>query len=113
MVTSKHYTIGSRVRITITITDIDGNLVNPDYMSFYYHGPDKQIVEYELHVDDEIVWDSDGTYHVDLDLDEVGTHRYLVHPKGAVKGSATSSLVVQKSPFSVKFEEEEENGEED
>ena len=63
------YYVGSSVRFSVAITDIDDTLIDPTGLSFILNSPTTEgLISYEYGVDGELVKDSTGNYHVDYVL---------------------------------------------
>lgn len=95
-----HYTLGQLVRVTGTFKDSDEVVQDPDNVYFSYKAPsDTTATTYTYDVDAELVKDSTGVYHVDIDANEVGTWPYRFFSTGNGQASEECRFIVQQSNF--------------
>ena len=76
------YRVGDLVRITGTWTNAAGTAVDPDAVVVSYKPPSGTTTTLTYGVDAEVVKDSTGVYHVDIDADETGTWGYKFQSTG-------------------------------
>jgi hypothetical protein len=71
---TNQYDIGDEVRCTGTFTDESGTAQDPASVAFRFKAPSATTATaYVYGTDAEVVKDSTGVYHVDLDITEAGT----------------------------------------
>lgn len=93
------YDKGDLLRCSGTFTDADGIAQDPTAVFFKYKTPAGTTITYTYGTDDELVKDSNGNYHVDLDLDEVGTWSYRFYSTGTGQAAAEGQFFVQQTEF--------------
>ena len=100
----RHYTIGQKVRLTATFTDIDGNAIDPGGVTFSYKPPGEDMVTLVYDVDDEPERHWAGVYYLCLYLDKVGTWPYFWRSTEPGRASHEGRIVVQRSQFEDLFD---------
>ena len=93
------YQVGDLVRVTGTFTDGDGNAQDPDAVLCQVRDPSKTTVEYEYGADAEVVKDSTGVYHVDVDVDEAGWWAYRWYATGTGQAADEGRFRAEDSEF--------------
>lgn len=94
-----NYAIGDRRKLSCEIRDEDGNLADPDTLTFTMYTPDDAVTTYEYGTDTELVRDSVGKFHVYWDCAQSGLHRYTWVSSGSL-------ALVQGSTFLVGIDED-------
>lgn len=84
------YHAGDLVRITAAWTDADGDPADPTAVFAAYSDPSGNVTTLEYNVDVELVRDSAGNYHVDIDADEAGKWRYRFYSTGTGQASSNT-----------------------
>jgi hypothetical protein len=92
------YDLGDKVRVRGAFTDDQGIPVDPTNIQFDWHGPTSSG-SYVYGVDTELVRDSAGNYHVDIDADTSGPCYYRMYSTGIGKAAAESYFIVKASQF--------------
>lgn len=90
---------GDLVPIIWTFTNADGDEIDPDDVYFRWTTPAGVTHEYHYDEDVELVRDSQGNYHVELDADEGGDWHYECASTGAGQAAAVLLFVVKPSAF--------------
>lgn len=73
---ANEYELGDLVRCSGAFTDSNGTATDPSAVLFDWRRPDNVKATYTYGTDAQLVKDSTGNYHVDLDADLVGTWYY-------------------------------------
>lgn len=69
---ANEYDVGDLIRCSGAFTNISNVAVDPDNVHFKVRDPSLNTTSYQYGVDAEVVRDSVGNYHVDVDVDEAG-----------------------------------------
>jgi len=93
------YQVGDLVRCTGTFTDADGNAQDPDAVLCQVLDPSKTLAEYEYGTDPELVKDSTGVYHVDVDVDAAGWWKYRFYATGTGQAADEERFRAEDSEF--------------
>lgn len=93
------YTVGTRVRISATITDISDVLTDPTNLTFKFIDPLDVETEYVYLTDPELVNDGVGLFHVDLTITISGAWHYRYETTGNVVIASESFLLGSVSRF--------------
>lgn len=88
----------SSARVTITFTDEDGNLLDPETVTFKLMSPCARSTTYVYGTDDEIQQLSEGVYGADVTPDKAGRWGYRWEATGPVFATEDSFIVIT-SPF--------------
>ncbi len=92
------YMIGEKIRLTATFSDPEtGNLLDPGTVYVSWKDPDGNIVQKQYGVDPELVKDSVGTYHIDIDAAMAGQWRFRWASTGTGQAAAEGSFAVAPS----------------
>ena len=92
------YRVGQSARCTGNWWDGDYSArVDPAAVYFYVTDPSGNVDSYEYGVDDEVVKEEDGKYHVDVSCDEAGVFVYQFWSTGAYQASAGDQFEVTTS----------------
>jgi hypothetical protein len=76
------YDIGDLVRLSGAFTDLTGEPQDPDVVSISVREPDGTITAYVYNTDPEVVKDSDGNYHLDINTATHGDWHYRWYSTG-------------------------------
>lgn len=89
------YHVGDKITIYGTWTNAAGVATDPGSIFAKYKDPAGTVTTYTYSVDAELVKDSAGIYHVDIDADEAGMWYYRFYSTGSGQASSTiASFVV-------------------
>ena len=94
------YILGNEVRCDGEFVDEDGVFIDPSTVSFKLKNPAGTIVIYNYPADAQLVKDSVGHYHVDVDANAFGVWYYRFQSTGTGKAADEKSFSVPKSEFS-------------
>lgn len=101
MLTPGKIYVNTNVRLTISFRDQDGDLVDPDTVTFKTCDPCGNKVEYVYNTDDEVTRLDTGRYAADIVPDTSGRYRFAWATTGTGTTFATESdFLVQESPWS-------------
>ena len=92
--------VGDMRRITASFTDIDGDPIDSSGLTISIENPSGDTTAYVYGVDEEVIRDSLGVYHIDTLLDEAGIWRYNVTSTGAVAAVEEGSFNVSSNIIS-------------
>ena len=93
------YDKGDLVRCTAAFTDAAGSAFDPDTVAFKSRNPVGSVTTYTYGVDAELVKDSTGNYHVDVDANRVGTWTVRFESTGTGQAAAESQFRIVESEF--------------
>lgn len=93
------YDVGDRVRVSLAFTDDAGDAADPTTVRGRFRDPSGVVTTYVHGADSELVKDSVGNYHFDIDPDEDGEWRYRGEGEGAVRAAAEGRFSVRDSAF--------------
>lgn len=93
------YNQGDLVRIAGTFTTAAGNASDPAAVVAYYRDPAGTTTTLTYGTDAELVRDSTGVYHVDVDANQPGTWRYSFRGTGTGQAADESYFRVARSAF--------------
>lgn len=96
----KHYDLGDLVRAVAIFKDADNVLTDPSAVRFKVKDPAGAIVTYVYGTDAQLVRDSAGNYHVDIDADAAGFWYYRFYSTGSGQAAAEGVFGVNRSNFS-------------
>jgi hypothetical protein len=103
--------VGDRITVSLQATDKDGKLVNPARLQFAYKDPDLLPASgdkgnldspYVYGIDEELVRDATGKFHIDLPIDKAGLWKYraiALDAEGKPWGATEGSFFVNSSEF--------------
>jgi hypothetical protein len=77
----KTYLQGNRVLVSVSFR-AGGTLVDPDAVILEFAPPDTEKTTWQYGSDDEVVKDSTGRYHAEIDADTPGIWYYRWHSTG-------------------------------
>ncbi len=91
-----YYDKGDLIRCSAAFTDAGGSAADPDVIIFKFTTPPGVTTTYIYDTDVELVKDSTGNYHVDVDGNAEGTWHYRFHSTGS--GQAADESLFQVDP---------------
>jgi len=94
-----YYDKGDLVRVSGAFTDSDSAAQDPTAVKFQFTDPSDNTTSYTYGTDDELVKDSTGNYHVDVDCDETGLWRWHWYSTGTGQASDEGRFYVSDSEF--------------
>lgn len=89
------YVIGNKIRITGTITDLEGTAVDPTTLEIEVRDPAGKVTTYTYGEDEEVVRDSTGVYYLDLLPNLPGPWRYYWLGEGENQVASNGSFFVK------------------
>jgi hypothetical protein len=93
------YAYRSKVRLSVAFTDSDGMAVDPANVYCQVKPLSSTTTTYTYGVDDELVRDSVGNYHLDIDCNAVGNWYYAWYATGDGQAADESYIIVDSSEF--------------
>lgn len=94
------FDLGDLVRCQGTFKNIAGASVDPATVSFKAKDPVGTVITYVFGTDAQLVRDSSGLFHVDVDANKPGTWFYRFFSTGSSQAASEGQFVVQRSQFS-------------
>lgn len=94
-----YYDKGDLVKCSGAFTDSDGNAIDPTAVVFKVKDPSGTVTTYTYGEDDELVRDSAGNYHVNVDADEMGLWYYRFESTGTGQAADEGYFRVSTSEF--------------
>ena len=94
-----NYDKGDLVRCAAAFTNTAGTAIDPTAVLFKVKDPSGNITTYTYLTDAELVKDSTGNYHVDVDADEVGTWYYRYYSTGTGQAAGEGTFDVLETEF--------------
>lgn len=93
------YDVGDLVRLSATFTDAAGQYCDPTVVCFSVLPPSQSIgTTYTYGTDPEVVKDSQGHYHMDINITDWGIWHYRAYATGTGQGAEHWKFVVSPSP---------------
>lgn len=96
----QEFDLGDAPRVIVTFRDFSGVLADPTTVTVKIKKGDGSIVTKLFGTDVEVVKDSAGIYHIDIDTDMSGTWTVRGEGTGAVKAAIEQRFKVKESDFS-------------
>lgn len=93
------YDKGDKIRCRASFY-LDGTLTDPAGIVFKFLDPDGTETSYTYGTDAELVKDSTGSYHVDVDGTTSGTWAYRWESTGGAQAADESEFYILRSVFS-------------
>lgn len=90
-----YYDIGDLVRLSGVFTDAAGADHDPTEVYCQYTDPSGNVTTLHYGVDIALVRDSEGHYHIDVNVDEAGRWPYRWYATGTGQSAGTARLVVR------------------
>lgn len=87
--------VGDLVRVTGTFTDSADLPADPTALSFAFKDPSGSVTTYVFPTDAQLVKDSVGIYHVDVDVVEPGDWHYRWISTGAGQGAQIGQFMAK------------------
>lgn len=88
MATNTH-DLGDRVRVSAVFRRVsDGEAIDPTVVSISVRDPEGVVTTKVYGTDEDVIKDSVGNYHYDVDVDQAGTWYYRWFSTGAGKAGA-------------------------
>ncbi len=92
------YDEGNVLRIPFEFRNTSDALFDPAVIKFEFRKPNAAVVTYTYPTDVQLVKDSTGKYHVDLDLDVSGHWLYRPYSTGTGKAAEPGTFTVKADP---------------
>lgn len=89
------YDVGDLVTVSAAFTDVNGDPADPAAVSLAFEDPAGTVTTYVFGTDPEVVKDSVGNYHVDIDADSAGDWHYRWIATGAGQGAQIGQFAVK------------------
>lgn len=96
----KHYPKGNVIRVVATFKDLANALQDPSAVNFSFKTPAGVTTTYVYQSDAELVRESAGVYHVDINASTVGAWHHKFFSTGTGQAAAEGTFVVDESNFS-------------
>ena len=95
------YIIGNLIRVTAAFTDPDNAdaPIDPTAVNFTFKDPTGNSTTYLFGIDSQLVKDSVGNYHVDIDINQSGTWHYKFFSTGTGQAAERGQFKADNSPF--------------
>lgn len=93
------YVKGNLVRLSGLYTNDVGTVIDPSVVKVSVLEPGELPVTYQYGVDDGVVKDSTGNYHLDIDAETEGVWRYRWYSTGTGQAANESAFEIAVSPF--------------
>lgn len=93
------YDVGDEVRCTGTFTDSGGSVQDPTAVFFKYEDPSGAVTTKQYVTDPEVVRDSVGVYHLDIDVDEAGMWWWRWYSTGSGQAADEDQFLAEDSRF--------------
>lgn len=90
---------GDVTRCSVTFKNLAGATVDPNTVTLKLKLPDNTILSSTYLVDDEVIKDSVGKYHLDYLISQGGIHYYKWEGSGAVFAAEESQFFVKITQF--------------
>ena len=91
------YDLGDLVRCSAAFTNSAGTALDPTAVIVKVKAPDGTVTTYTYGTDPEVVRDSAGNYHIDVDADASGTWYYRFHATGTGQSADEAAFFIQPS----------------
>jgi hypothetical protein len=96
---TKTFDIADVVRLTVQFADQSGAPVDPGQVLVRIKSPSGSVTVYTYATDIEVIKESTGRYHTDLDVDAEGTWFYRWEGRNSNKGASEGSFIIRGSEF--------------
>ena len=87
------------MRCSAVFTNSSGTAIDPTAVLFKVTNPAGTPTTYTYGEDDELVKDSVGNYHVDVDANAAGVWRYRFYSTGTGQAAEEGMFIVEESAF--------------
>lgn len=91
------FVTGNLVRVSMTLKDSAGTLIDPTGLTFTYKPPTGNATTWTFGVDSELVKDGVGLYHADIDANQAGKWRYRWESTGTGQAAKEGEFEITKS----------------
>ena len=93
-----HFDIGTLVRVSGAFRDVSNAAIDPSTVKFKWKRPDTGVVTtYTYGIDNQLVKDSVGNYHVDVSADVQGDWLYRWESTGTGQAAVDSAFFVDQT----------------
>ena len=99
MTTINYYEKGDLVRASGAFTNVLGEALDPTTVIFQFKDPTGSTTSYTYGAASQVVKDSTGNYHVDVDASAVGTWYYRFYSTGTGQAADEGKFIVEPSAF--------------
>lgn len=93
------YDKGDLVRVAAVFTNTAGTAIDPTAVLFQFRGPGVDTTDYTYGTDTELVKDSTGNYHVDINANASGKWYYRFYATGTGQSADEDYFAVARSKF--------------
>lgn len=93
------YDKGDVIRCSGAFTNAAGEAQDPTAVLFKFKTPAGVTTTYTYDADDELVKDSTGNYHVDIDAGEIGLWSYRFYSTGSGQAAAEGQFSIKRTEF--------------
>ena len=93
------YQLGDLVRCSGPFTNASDAAIDPSEVYFQVKNPSNQTTTYHYGQHAQLVKDSTGNYHVDIDADLCGTWYYRFYSTGTGQAADENSFIVENTQF--------------
>lgn len=94
-----NYDVGDAVRCRVEFKDTSDSFIDPTTVTFKLKLPSGSTTTYVYGTDAQLVKDSTGKYHVDVDISSAGIYYYRFIGTGTVKAAGESKFSIKTSNF--------------
>lgn len=95
------YYVGNLVRVSVVFTNSVGTAVDPTAVKCQVRTPAGVVTTYTYGTDPEVVKDSTGNYHLDVNASTEGLWRYRWYSTGTGQAAAEGAFDIPDSLFVV------------
>jgi hypothetical protein len=95
MTTVNHHDKGDLVRLSGAFTDANDAAIDPGVVIFKYKNPSGTTTTKTYVTDPEVVKDSTGNYHIDIDANESGYWHYAVESTGSGQAAGEGTFYIK------------------
>lgn len=85
---ARTYDLDSLIRVTATWSDTAGSAIDPTTVTLYIKSPASTLTTLVYGVDTDLVKDTTGVYHADINVTESGKYYYRFKGTGAAQASS-------------------------
>lgn len=93
------YDSGDQIRVTSIFTNSTAAAVDPTTITYKYKDPSGNVTTLVYGSDADVVRSTQGTYYIDITLDEAGTWHDRIAGTGGTVGAAEHHWHVRESEF--------------
>ncbi len=95
-----HYLVGAKPKVYAVFRDEDNELIDPTAVSFIFRNPAGDTTTYVFNTNVELVRDSTGKYHVEINANAAGFWHYRYESTGDGQAAFEGRFAVDRSNFS-------------